>query len=176
MLQTLRGIITSSQSITAHYGVAAVSEQTVRRLALGAAVEIVFPDAFAWCPAGGEPLPVEMRRTLSVESRAVANKLQGRIMQRVREWLVLVWQQRCRYLDEVQHVPHGPPDILVTVRGAQVRDERGRGRGRGRGGGRQRTIMEFLGPARREGAADVGSSSNVATHPSGRGHVYNMPV
>ena len=169
MLQALRGVIASAQDIILRYGQEATSDHVLQRLALGAPVEMVFMDVFSWKTTGGEPLPREMRRTLTVESRNIANRLQGRIFQKVREWLVLIWQQRCKHVDRVLQPPPAPLVAPVAVRGAQVRSERGRGRGR------QRTITEFLGAARREDSV-VGSSLNVATHSSGRGHVQNMPV
>jgi len=186
MLQGLRNIISASRVISGRYGQeAATHDAVLKRLALGSPVEMVFPDAFDWTENEEDiGLPREMRMKLTLESRAVANRMQGQIMNKVREWLKVTWQQRCKFVEVTLHPPQSPLVTPVVIREAEVRtsSERGRGVGRGRGRGRQRTIMEFFGSNWSDGTDyvglnDVGSSSlMIATQQSGRGHVNDMPA
>ena len=150
----------------------------LQQLALSAPVEMVFPDAFEWTEAEEDSvLPLELRRKLTVDSCATANRIQGQMMNKVREWVRAAWQQQCRHMDIVLHPQQSSSATPVVVRGAQVRTCSGGSRGVGRGRGRQRTATELLGANWSESSIDVGNSSHhtIATQMSGRGHFFDMP-
>ncbi len=110
-----------------------------------------------------------------MESRATANRIQGLMMNKVREWVRAAWQQRCRHMDIALH-PRQGSSATPVVRGAQVRTSSGRSGGVGRGRGRKRTITEFLGANWSESSIDVGNISHhtIATQMSGRGNIFDV--
>jgi exonuclease III len=175
MLRGIRAIISSSRRICQRYGVGmATDESTVRRVALGTPLEMIFPDAFEWEGGGDAVLPLEMARTLTPESRGEVNRLQGRIMLKAKEFIVTWWQWRCAWVDSVVQAAHSPTLTPVMSRGAQVGRGEGRGRGRGRGrGSGQIAITNFFGSSQSE--YTQGSNFNQATQSGGRGHVNDTP-
>lgn len=176
LLQSVRAILSASPNIMSHYGEQIDEDDIVEQVILGSPLEMIFPESFECTVSHNSTLPIEMRRTLTPEARSVVNRLQGHIMHKVSAWVKTLWHQRCAYVASVLQPPQSPSAMPVVTRGTQVRGgEREAESGSGRRE-RQRTIMEFFGPTRRERDIRQGRShNNNATHLSGRGHVLNMP-